>query len=324
MQLRAAPAAGRSNCRGRARQPERGQQRLRSGDLPRGGPVRRRRHTVEHHAAGLTASDEDHQHPEHEGSRGDRCDRVPEERRLRQLLERRAHTLPRQIAHLLRRRDARRDGATALENRPADHGWPARGVAWRSVRKNDALRVLPATNHVRYRPGGHRSSAARHHRERAPGTWRDLDLGSVAGLLENGRQPRARRRSQREHHHPRAGPCGVRVDARPRRVRSREAEGAGHHRMTSLLALALSLPCVYWTQGIESRAALETAAITRICVAPERAEPWRAAGFTVTPLTEAELASRVALPSPGITPRPGVASPTRSPWIVANGWQFAR
>ncbi len=94
--------------------------------------------------------------------------------------------------------------------------------------------------------------------------------------------------------------------------------------MTSLLALALSLPCVYWTQGIESRAVLETAAITRICVAPERAEPWRAAGFTVTPLTDAELASRVALPSPGITPRPGVASPTRSPWIVANGWQFAR
>src|SRR5262249_17673532 len=30
------------------------------------------------------------------------------------------------------------------------------------------------------------------------------------------------------------------------------------------------------------------------------------------------------LPVPGITPRAGVASPTRSPWIVANGWRFLR
>ena len=42
------------------------------------------------------------------------------------------------------------------------------------------------------------------------------------------------------------------------------------------------------------------------------------------PITEAELASRETLPSPGITPRAGLASPTRSPWIVANGWRFTR
>ena len=84
-----------------------------------------------------------------------------------------------------------------------------------------------------------------------------------------------------------------------------EDQGAGRHGMTALLLLALSLPCVYWTQGIESRAMLEAAGIKRICVAPERADAWRAAGFTVTPLTEAELASREALASPGITPRAG-------------------
>lgn len=94
--------------------------------------------------------------------------------------------------------------------------------------------------------------------------------------------------------------------------------------MTALVLLALSLPCVYWTQGIESRAMLETAGIKRICVAPERADAWRAAGFTVVALAEAELASREALASPGITPRPGLASPTRSPWIVGNGWRFTR
>jgi hypothetical protein len=94
--------------------------------------------------------------------------------------------------------------------------------------------------------------------------------------------------------------------------------------MTALLLLAVSLPCVYWVRGIETRATLETAAIKRICVAPERADSWRAAGFTVIPLSEAELASREALPSPGMTPRAGLASPTRSPWIVANGWRATR
>jgi hypothetical protein len=94
--------------------------------------------------------------------------------------------------------------------------------------------------------------------------------------------------------------------------------------MTGLLLLALSLPCVYWTHGFETRATLEAAGIKRICVPPERADAWRAAGFTVIPLTEADLALREALPSPGTTPRPGLASPTRSPWIVASGWRFTR
>jgi hypothetical protein len=69
---------------------------------------------------------------------------------------------------------------------------------------------------------------------------------------------------------------------------------------------------------------LEAAAIKRICVEPARADVWRTAGFTVTPLSEAELAAREALPSPGLAPRAGLASPTRSPWIVANGWRFTR
>ncbi|PYR22052.1 MAG: hypothetical protein DMF94_06000 [Acidobacteria bacterium] len=94
--------------------------------------------------------------------------------------------------------------------------------------------------------------------------------------------------------------------------------------MTVLLPLVVSLPCVYWMQGTETRATLAAAAIEQLCVAPERADAWRAAGFTVTPLSEAELASREALPSPGIAPRAGLASPTRSPWIVASGWRVTR
>jgi hypothetical protein len=93
---------------------------------------------------------------------------------------------------------------------------------------------------------------------------------------------------------------------------------------SAVLVLLASAPCVYWTQGIESRGALEAAAIKRLCVPPDQIDTWRRAGFTVSPITEAELAAREALPTPGVTARAGLASPTRSPWIVANGWRFMR
>jgi len=95
--------------------------------------------------------------------------------------------------------------------------------------------------------------------------------------------------------------------------------------MTPLVVAALAaLPCVYWTQGIETRPALEAAGITRLCVAPEQADAWRSAGFTVIPVSAADLSAREALAVPGTAPRAGVASPTRSPWINANGWRLMR
>jgi hypothetical protein len=39
---------------------------------------------------------------------------------------------------------------------------------------------------------------------------------------------------------------------------------------------------------------------------------------------QAATPARELLPVPGITARAGVASPTRAPWIVANGWRFQR
>src|SRR5258708_27351699 len=70
--------------------------------------------------------------------------------------------------------------------------------------------------------------------------------------------------------------------------------------LTRLLLLA-SLSWLFWTQGAESR--------TRV-------------RFSTSALSDAELASREALPTPGVTARARLASPTRSPWIVANGWRF--
>jgi hypothetical protein len=91
-----------------------------------------------------------------------------------------------------------------------------------------------------------------------------------------------------------------------------------------LLAMLAAGPCVYWTQGVESRAVLDAAGVKHICVAPEQVEDWRKLGFSASPMTRVELASRDVLPVPGITARAGVASPTRSPWVVAGGWRFLR
>jgi hypothetical protein len=91
-----------------------------------------------------------------------------------------------------------------------------------------------------------------------------------------------------------------------------------------VLVLIAAVPCIYWTQGIESRAALESAGIKRLCVPSDQVDIWRKAGFNVTAASDADFAAREALPVPGTTARPGVASPTRAPWIVASGWRFMR
>jgi len=92
----------------------------------------------------------------------------------------------------------------------------------------------------------------------------------------------------------------------------------------TFLFLLLSFPCLFWTQGADSAPTLKQAGIERLCVPPESVDAWRAAGFTVSPLTPAELAAREALQPPGIVPRAGLASPTRVPWVNANGWRFRR
>lgn len=93
--------------------------------------------------------------------------------------------------------------------------------------------------------------------------------------------------------------------------------------MNSLLLL-LALPLLYWQGGTESAPALRRAGVERLCVPPAQAEGWRKAGFEVIPMSRAELASRQKLLTPGIAARADVASPTRAPWVNANGWLFTR
>src|SRR5262245_28037040 len=75
--------------------------------------------------------------------------------------------------------------------------------------------------------------------------------------------------------------------------------------LSLLLPLALAVPCVVVPPGAEPRSAIDAAGITRLC-------------------TDADLAGREPLATLGIAARAGVASPTRAPWIDANGWRFLR
>lgn len=86
-----------------------------------------------------------------------------------------------------------------------------------------------------------------------------------------------------------------------------------------------SLPCVYWVHAVdESVAVIRDAGMDRLCVPPELAQPWRAAGIDAVPVSAADVAARQVLPAPGIEHRADLVSATRSPWVVANGWRSQR
>jgi hypothetical protein len=88
--------------------------------------------------------------------------------------------------------------------------------------------------------------------------------------------------------------------------------------------LRLALACLCWTHGPHA-AAKPTAVEGPQAPAPADQMPsWRTLRVTVAPVTAEELSVREALLPPGTVPRAGVASPTRSPWVNANGWRFLR
>jgi hypothetical protein len=89
-------------------------------------------------------------------------------------------------------------------------------------------------------------------------------------------------------------------------------------------ALLAAIPCLVWTGGAETASSLKSAGVTHLCVAPAQADTWRAAGFSVVPLAEADLAARTEPLAPGARLRADRASATRSPWVDANGWLFRR
>ena len=91
-----------------------------------------------------------------------------------------------------------------------------------------------------------------------------------------------------------------------------------------LLFVLLSLPLLYWSQGVETAPQIKQAGIEQFAVPPEKVAAWRDAGFQVIAMPRNELEGRQRLLTPGLQRKYNVASPTRAPWVDANGWRFLR
>ncbi len=90
------------------------------------------------------------------------------------------------------------------------------------------------------------------------------------------------------------------------------------------LFLLFSLPVLFWQQGAETAPQLKQAGISQIVVTPEKYDEWRKTDLAITKITELEINGRTRLLVPGVQRRVNVASPTRAPWIDANGWRLVR
>ncbi len=93
--------------------------------------------------------------------------------------------------------------------------------------------------------------------------------------------------------------------------------------MTAIL-LAAILPGLFWEEGVQTAPALKQAGIERLYVPAQQAEAWRRAGFHAVGVDAAAMAGYEKLPAPHVQWKANLASATRSPWIDANGWRFAR
>jgi hypothetical protein len=89
-----------------------------------------------------------------------------------------------------------------------------------------------------------------------------------------------------------------------------------------LALLAVALPGLYWDQGPETAAALQSAGIEQIYVPAPRQDTWR--GRPGIDVQTADLQQATKLAEPGVQFRMNRASATRSPWITANGWEMLR
>jgi hypothetical protein len=93
--------------------------------------------------------------------------------------------------------------------------------------------------------------------------------------------------------------------------------------MTLALLLA-ALPMIFWDQGPETAAALKQNGIQQVLVPAERLQVWKATGLVVRGITTAEWSTLEEASAPGVDRQVRVASATRSPYLIANGWRFIR
>jgi hypothetical protein len=93
--------------------------------------------------------------------------------------------------------------------------------------------------------------------------------------------------------------------------------------MTLALLLA-ALPMIFWDQGPETAVSLKQNGIEQVLVPAERLQAWKATGLVVRGITTAEWGALEEASAPGVDRQVQVASATRSPYLIANGWRFIR
>ncbi|MSO24062.1 MAG: hypothetical protein EXQ58_12635 [Acidobacteria bacterium] len=92
-----------------------------------------------------------------------------------------------------------------------------------------------------------------------------------------------------------------------------------------MIALLLAvLPLLFWDQGPETAVALKQNGIEQLLVPAERLQAWKATGLAVRGITAGEWSALEEAPAPGVDRQVQVASATRSPYLIANGWRFIR
>ena len=117
------------------------------------------------------------------------------------------------------------------------------------------VRLLPAADPVRHRPGRHRPPAARHHRRQAQAREGAISIWDRSPQLAEDRRRRARATPTPTSTSSSASPA---TWSSPRRSASAWTTGRRSRCRTSWYDLRSSaarpsLPCLYWTQGVESR-----------------------------------------------------------------------
>jgi len=92
-----------------------------------------------------------------------------------------------------------------------------------------------------------------------------------------------------------------------------------------MIALLLAaLPMIFWDQSPETAVALKQNGIEQVLVPAERLQAWKATGLAVRGITAAEWSALEEASVPGVDRQVQVASATRSPYLIANGWRFIR
>ncbi len=92
-----------------------------------------------------------------------------------------------------------------------------------------------------------------------------------------------------------------------------------------MIALLLAaLPMIFWDQGPETAPSLKQNGIEHVLVPAEKLQAWKTSGLSVRGISPTEWTALEEALAPGVDRQVQVASATRSPYLVANGWRFIR